>query len=962
MKTAPEFPSRPPIRFGHRLVCFFLFSAVGLAIQWLPVELFLGVEIILGGFAPLVLGLILGPAWGGAAAVLVYSATWYRWGHLYAMLLAVGEVLWVGYFARRQPERALRSDVVYWLVLGIPAGYLCYSTTLGIQPLTSLLAILKQATNGALNMFVALLCLVLLPQKFVRFDSALPNRRQVPLGLLLDMTLVGFCLVPAVVLLVLGGKADVSFLNQNATDELKVAVQGANRRIGEWFLYRKSAVETLALLSSDDLNSTHDLRQQHVAAVARSNREFHNMSIVNADGVTVAFEPPVNEFGQSTIGLDFSDREYYKRVKTERKTVVSDVFPGRGGVFEPIVTISAPIPSNGGFMGFALGAVNLGAISRILLGVSRDYGPDILLVDSKNLVIATTNKHVDVMGTPDPVPETHRLPLTDNAFIYLPRGTQDRSIENWMDADFVFTDELHEIAGWKLTAQIPVARYEGPLVRGYMFRFVIVLVALMLALSVAALLQRILARPLTRLAFTTQDFPESGRIPKEADWPRSSIEEIERLTTNFTAMTHVLSEYVSTLKIRTDELALANEDLRTQMHERRRLERHVHQAQKMQAIGTLAGGIAHDFNNMLVAIMGYANLVQLDLPEGHPGHMKLAELLKASQRARDLVKQILMFSRRNEQEQRPVDLTRIILDALALIRPSLPSTVAIVDELPKEPCAIIGDPTQLNQLIVNLCANAEHAMRPRGGTLSVKMSRVSLKERLSGAQPPVGPGDYYVIRIVDTGHGMSKDTQDRIFEPFFTTKGVGEGTGLGLSLVHGVVSSHSGGIVVKSVVGDGTTFDVYLPAVHGDVLTPVTPSQEVPRGGERLYFVDDEPSIADVGAEMLRTVGYDVVSFTDAEAALTAFREEAHLVAVVVTDQTMPKMTGDMLISKMREIRPDLPAIVCSGYSHVMTPEKARALGIDDFIFKPFDLKILARAVRAVLDRRASAVQVPKSF
>lgn len=951
MKTAPEFSSRLPTRLG--LACFVLFSAAGLLIQWFPIELFLGVELILGGFAPLVLTLILGPAWGVASVVVVQSATWYRWGHPYAMLLGIAEVLWVGYFARRQPERALRSDVFFWLVLGIPAGYLCYSSTLGIQPITSLLAMLKQATNGALNIFVALLTVLFLPLRLARFVPTLPTRNALPLGLVLDMTLAGFCLVPAMVLLVLGGKADLRFLNQNAVDDLQVTAQGANRRLGEWFLYRKNAVETLAVLSADDVSSTEDLKQRHVAAVARSNQAFHNMSIVNADGVTVAFEPPVNEFGESTIGLDFSDRDYYKRVKAERKTIVSDVFSGRGGVFEPIVTISSPIPVKQGFTGFALGAVNLDSFSRILLGISRDYGPEVVVFDSKNVVIGTTSKQVEVMEAPEPVSETHRVPIAANAYIHMPRGNNDRSIENWMAAHYVLTADLDEIPGWKLLARIPLSRYEGPIVRGYMFRFAIVFVALGLALFVATLLQRILARPLTRLASTTQDFPESGRIPNEADWPRSSIEEIDRLTTHFVAMTHVLSEYVSTLKVRTDELASANEDLRTQMNERRRLERHVHQAQKMQAIGTLAGGIAHDFNNMLAAIMGYANLVQLDLPEGHPGHLKLAELLKASQRARDLVKQILMFSRRSEQEQRPVDLARIVLDALALVRPSLPSTVTILDDLPPQACAIVGDPTQLNQLIVNLCANAEHAMRPTGGTLTVKLRTVHLGERLTAAQPPVGPGDYYVLSIADTGHGMSKETQDRIFEPFFTTKGVGEGTGLGLSLVHGVVSSHKGGITVNSRVGNGTTFEVYLPAVHGDVLTPVTPSYEVPRGGERLYFVDDEPSIADVGAEMLRTVGYDVVSFTDAEAALDAFRSESDRVALVVTDQTMPKMTGDLLVARMRKIRPDLPAIVCSGYSHVMTPEKARALGIDDFIFKPFDLKILSKAVRAVLDRRS---------
>jgi PAS domain S-box-containing protein len=386
--------------------------------------------------------------------------------------------------------------------------------------------------------------------------------------------------------------------------------------------------------------------------------------------------------------------------------------------------------------------------------------------------------------------------------------------------------------------------------------------------------------------------------------------------------------------------------------ERKQLERQLRQAQRMEALGTLAGGIAHDFNNILAAILGYTELALYDLPPGTHTWHNLQEVLTAGRRAKDLVQQILTFSRQTEQERKPVPFNSIVKEVLRLLRASLPSTIEIRQDISPEVITVLADPTQIHQVLMNLCANAEYAMRDTGGILDVRLASVIVDATVVEAPPTLPPGPYARLTIRDTGGGMPPEVLERIFEPFFTTKGVREGTGMGLAVVHGIITSHEGAIMVTSTPGQGTTFEVYLPRTSGRPGESAMRESTVPHGTECILFVDDEVSLAHLGQEVLERLGYTVVVRTSSLEALEAFRAMPNRFDLVITDQTMPHMTGEQLARELRRLRADIPIILCTGFSHTMVAEKAQALNINAFLMKPLVTRDLGMAIRQILDRK----------
>ena len=386
-------------------------------------------------------------------------------------------------------------------------------------------------------------------------------------------------------------------------------------------------------------------------------------------------------------------------------------------------------------------------------------------------------------------------------------------------------------------------------------------------------------------------------------------------------------------------------------------EEQLRQVQKMEAIGTLAGGIAHDFNNILAAILGYAELANLDIDEGSQAKYNLRQSLKATHRAKDLVQQILSFSHRGKQERKPLDIRPIMEEGLKFLRSSLPTTIEIRREMEEDLGTIEADPTQVHQILMNLCTNAAHAMDERGGMLLVSLGKVTVDRATSAAAPGIEPGSYLRLRVSDTGHGMPPEMMKRIFEPYFTTKEVGKGTGLGLAVVHGIVKSYGGGITVSSEPGKGSTFDVYLPRIEGssNLLTPDRP-EPLPLGRrERVLYVDDEKAIVEIGRNILEHLGYEVAGETSSVEALELFREQPDRFDLVITDMTMPNMTGDKLAQEILRIRPGMPIILCTGFSEHITEERARAMGIKEYVLKPLAIRDLAVAIRKALEKQSEA-------
>lgn len=378
------------------------------------------------------------------------------------------------------------------------------------------------------------------------------------------------------------------------------------------------------------------------------------------------------------------------------------------------------------------------------------------------------------------------------------------------------------------------------------------------------------------------------------------------------------------------------------------------QAQKMEAIGTLAGGIAHDFNNILGAIIGYADMAREDTPANSTVANDLDKVLEAGNRAKDLVKQILAFSRQDDAERLPLQPAIIIKEAIKMLRSSMPTTIHIFANIDSMSGMIFADPTQFHQIVMNLCTNAFHAMEKTGGELYVTLRNVKEYSENLPDELALVHGKFVELIVRDTGSGINPSNIDKIFQPYFTTKETGKGTGMGLAITHGIIKKWGGAISVNSKLGTGTTFRVMLPMVENDIIEKEKSTEPVHGGQERILLVDDEEILAKIGQDMLERLGYHVTVRTNSLAALESFQNQPDQYDLVITDQTMPGMTGADLARRMIQIRPNIPIILCTGYSSIMSEEKAKAIGIKEFAFKPLTKTDIAKLTRKVLDTDSS--------
>ena len=385
--------------------------------------------------------------------------------------------------------------------------------------------------------------------------------------------------------------------------------------------------------------------------------------------------------------------------------------------------------------------------------------------------------------------------------------------------------------------------------------------------------------------------------------------------------------------------------------ERKRLEARLRQSYKMETVGALAGGIAHEFNNILGTIIGNTELAIVDVPEGNPAMDCLKEIQTASLWAKDLVRQILGFAGKSVFQLMPIQISPIIRDALILIRASIPATIEIRENISCESDMVMADPTQINQVLTNLCINAKNAMQEKDGVLEVKLENTSLDETSATLYEGLSSGNYVKLTVKDSGHGIDPKNIDRIFDPYFTTTSLAEGPGMGLAVVYGIVKHHNGAITVASKPGKGTVFEVLFPLTEAEAEQEAGEAEALPTGNEKILFVDDEASLVKMAKRRLEMQGYQVEAKSDPVEALELFRSKPDRFDLIITDMTMPKMTGDKLAKEILSIRPDMPIILCSGFSKKIDAEKAKELGIRKYIEKPLYMSEFVMAVHKVLDQ-----------
>ena len=430
--------------------------------------------------------------------------------------------------------------------------------------------------------------------------------------------------------------------------------------------------------------------------------------------------------------------------------------------------------------------------------------------------------------------------------------------------------------------------------------------------------------------------------------------EMERLR-NEETLRKAYDELEERIRERTLQLSEANESLRREMEERKQAEEQLRQAHKMEAIGTLAGGIAHDFNNILAAIIGFTEMGIDDVPDRPLVEKNLRNVLKSAIRARDLVKQILAFSRKTSHERTPLSLTPVVKETVHLLRASIPATVEIRLHVSASSDTVLASPVEVQQVLMNLATNASLAMQEKGGVVEISLTDIDFDPDSAVPGPDGEPGEYLQLAVQDTGVGMSPEVMKRVFEPFFTTREVGKGTGMGLAVAYGIVKDLRGTISVESEPGAGSTFRVLLPKAKTGSAVETGRASEIPGGSEKILFIDDEPMLVEWGRAALERLGYKVTGLADSLEALKVFSSGPELFDLVVTDQAMPRMAGSALASELRSIRGNVPIILCTGHTEAITPERAGELGIREFLTKPLTRQELAEAVRRVLDSKHDA-------
>jgi len=449
-------------------------------------------------------------------------------------------------------------------------------------------------------------------------------------------------------------------------------------------------------------------------------------------------------------------------------------------------------------------------------------------------------------------------------------------------------------------------------------------------------------------------YPDSNYREKEiALWQRAQQFGHSSIPDPWTVQIKCFDGSVKQVRIRPAFLATGDQLVTYEdVSEQIRMEAKLRQAQKMEAIAALASGIAHDFNNILTAVMGYAEMAEQKIQQGSIIADYISGILQAAHRAKQLAGHILAFSRQSERERIPLALHLVVKEVLSLLRSTLPATIEIRQNADIDG-VVFADPTQMHQVLMNLCTNAFHAMRKKGGILEIDLKKATLTTAEAALIPGLTSGLYLQLTVKDTGSGMTPDIMSRIFDPYFTTKPEGEGTGLGLSVTHEIVKSYHGAINVASIPGEGTTFHVYLPGMeHAAEHPPKFDQKILPQGSERVLYVDDESVLAALAGKMLEMLGYAVVTKISAIEALALFKSDPQAFDLVITDLTMPHMTGVALAKELRQIRPDLPIIICSGNSSPDEEQEAFGSGFQGFLRKPYTRHKLAALVRQVLDDR----------
>ncbi len=778
-------------------------------------------------------------------------------------------------------------------------------------------------------------------------------------------------------------------VKKEIADNLLTTAKSRARHIETFLSLRKESIKQLSesivlkkLLSTQKTNEAYtqyfDYVKDRLINTAKISEYVYDIFVLNKNGLIVTSSE------ESDIGKDKSSNPYFLGGK--QGFYIKDAYVSSENI--NTLAFSAPlfVKGNSNLLGVVVMRVPMRKLDKITMERTGLWKTgEVYLVNKDGYMITPSGfiKDAFLRQSLDMSGFEEKKDLSEEE----KTGNEETGIyRNYIGNIVIGTHHNIKGTGWRLFAEIPKEEALASVAELTRIQLILLFVISCVGIILSILISRNISKPILRLNNGIEEVLKGNLDYKVGTTAKDEIGQLSRAFDNMAAKLkkdrEALEEYSVHLegivKERTMELRgrfkmseqqriatqnilqdldEANKYLKAEIaenkradEERKKLEAQLHQAQKIEAVGTLAGGIAHDFNNILSAIIGYTEVSLVKVEKGTSLHENLQEVLKAGIRARDLVQQILTFSRQSEHEQGPVHVSLMVKEALKLLRATLPTTIEIQQDIQSN-SAVLGNPTQLHQILMNLCTNAGYSMKEKGGILEVTLTNVELDSAFTSQHDEMMPGPYIKLSVRDTGYGMSPDILERMFDPFFTTKEKGEGTGMGLSVVHGIVKDCGGAFTVYSKPGSGSTFNVFLPVFEGEAKLETKTEEPLPHGNERILFIDDELAIVDIGRQMLERLGYEVVTRTSSIEALELFRAKPDRFDLVITDMTMPKMTGEEMAREIMLIRPDIPVILCTGFSATMTADKAKAMGVKAFLMKPIVMSVTAGTVRQVLDQ-----------
>lgn len=907
-----------------------------------PIELLFGLNLLLGSVGALLAAALFGPWVGTLTAAAGALPTFFFWGHPWGILLLSLEVAFVSSIRRYRPVPLVLLDAFYWCILGTPLFYLLAAGPLHLNQESASLLALKHLVNGVQNAALASLLAGFLPLE--RWAGA-PRRTlsgTLP-GVMLNFAVVAV-LIPVLALLATESQRSWSEARREAAEMQEARASSLANSLEGWLDTGQRALDSLASYSPRDPD-------QLRAAALVLQRTLPNMRELFLEKSPGRLVPLLEErSGPGPVPLEL-DLEGLLAQEAPRFPRFLWTPGGEGSQVEPLLLLSSRPTREGRILGtFVVG--NLGG--RLRRAAPRTF-ETVTLLDEESRVLASTSPGRLLFSHFDRSGHTPVDSLQEGAFWVhrdSPQGVREMGATTLLKVQ-----PLGTYPNLTLVLETDLVPVQDRIRTSFTHSLVSTLGFSILAVVLVWLVGTWAIGPVGRLVAASSDLPgriESGRLPPISQSP---ILEFEILTRTFDHMAKELRARFQTQAEQNQELARINRVLLKEKLQRQALEKQMRQTQKMEALGLFAGGVAHDFNNLLAAILGSAEVSGADLPADHPAREGLDLIRASALQARNLVHQILTFSNPTPRSGQTMHLQPALREACAFVRSALPATVDFEVRLAEEVGQVDFTPGDLARVLVNLATNAENALRNRAGALlkvELGQVRLDLDQARRLELDPAGP--FALLQVSDTGPGIAPEVLPHLFEPFFTTRS--HGTGLGLPVVREIVRGHGGAIEILSAPGMGTCVQIFLPILEQIPCPPPfepdgASSGEPPGGTERILFVDDELSLVRLGRLSLAQLGYRVEAFSDPEQALEKFREDPEAWDLLISDHSMPGMSGTRLVHEIRASRPDLPAVICTGLGREDCQEEARELGIQEVLIKPVPFPELAVAIRRALERRS---------